>query len=515
MVKKGKKSFSLLCEVINNSLLSRACAKHCPQLLSEQSYSTFWNIADLQHLASAIAYSDPLPPNIIWKEDMTELTYKSTRVNLTQLRKGLHTINDKILHLLTKLSGGQLLPCIIPTNLDDDLTKDEAGHSFLNHPSLSHQQCSIVEQLIKDPTLNFISNDHINHLHFSHGTMTMILTICAQINQMLMVLLHITSSQPPRGTEEIDIRLWNGHRHRNIFLVFGQIWKIIEATKTENTIGHSAFIPAVLPSEIAQHLFYYLVHVRPLEIFLSAKVYGSSTKVLYQEFLYVQLGKQVTSDQFSHSMSQLMAAHCGAAIGIRAWRHLAIALKREFIPPSMIDPFQTHQDVSDLAASHSTWTARKTYAIDRNSLPLLSTDAMLEHEAFCKHWHSVLHFGTSSPPAPLRQLQVGQYQQSRSNPNISEADISLKAMKDIVSDIQKDMTGQSQNVVSMFNNLNQQVQSLKTMLVDALHPSPNSMPVEQASTAQPVIKTNHQPIESDNDELAYLDPPVSALNIVI
>jgi hypothetical protein len=121
---------------------------------------------------------------------------------------------------------------------------------------------------------------------------------------------------------------------------------------------------------------------------------------------------------------------------------------------------------------------------------------MLEHEAFCKHWHSVLHFGTSSPPAPLRQLQVGQYQQSRSNPNISEADISLKAMKDIVSDIQKDMTGQSQNVVSMFNNLNQQVQSLKTMLVDALHPSPNSMPVEQASTAQPVIKTNHQPIET-------------------
>jgi hypothetical protein len=94
--------------------------------------------------------------------------------------------------------------------------------------------------------------------------------------------------------------------------------------------------------------------VQPLEIFLSAKVYGPSTKVLYQEFLYVQLGKQVTSDQFSHSMSQLMAAHCGAAIGIRAWRHLAIALKREFIPPSMIDPFQTHQDVSDLAASHST-----------------------------------------------------------------------------------------------------------------------------------------------------------------
>ncbi|KAH9025421.1 hypothetical protein EDB84DRAFT_1241668, partial [Lactarius hengduanensis] len=391
--------------MINFLKITRACVQYCSQLLSEQNYSSFWNIADLQHLASAIAYSDALPPNIIWKEDLTELTYKSTRININQLRKGLHTINDEVHQLLVKLSGGILLPCKIPTDLDDDLTKDEAGHSFLNHPSLSHQHLSIVHHMIKDPSLNFISiQDHSNQLYFSQATMSFILTICAKINQLLMVLLHTVSSQPPRGTEEIDIRLWNGHRHRNIFLLFGQVWKIIQATKTENTIGHSTFIPAVLPPEVAQHLFYYLVHVRPLETFLSEKVYGASAKTLYQEFLYVQLGKQVTSDQFSHSMSQIMASQCGAAIGIRAWRHLAIALKREFIPPSLVDPFQNHQDVGDMAASHSTWTARKNYAIDQNSLPLLSTDAMLAHEAFCKCWHSVLHFGTLPPPIPMRQL---------------------------------------------------------------------------------------------------------------
>ena len=93
-----------------------------------------------------MAYSDALPPNIIWKEDLTELTYKSTRVNLSQLRKGLHSINDQVHHLLTRLSGGQLLPCTIPTDLDDDLTKDEAGHSFLHHPSLTHHHLSIVRQ---------------------------------------------------------------------------------------------------------------------------------------------------------------------------------------------------------------------------------------------------------------------------------------------------------------------------------------------------------------------------------
>lgn len=318
MVKKGENvvSFFVRKKSTNKLIITRACAKYCSQLLSEKNYSSFWNIADLQHLASAIAYSDALPPNIIWKEDLTELTYKSTCVNLTQLRNGLHRINDEVHHLLTKLSGGKLLPCQIPMDLDDDLTKDEAGHSFLNHASLTHQHLSIVHLMIKDPSLKFVSQDHSNQLHFSKATMTLILTICAKINEKLMVLLHTVSSQPPRGTEEIDIRLWNGHRHRNIFLLFGQMWKIIQATKTENTIGHSTFIPAVLPPEVAQHLFYYLVHVRPLEIFLSEKVYGASAKILYQEFLYVQMGKQLTSDQFSHSLSQTMASQCGAAIGL-------------------------------------------------------------------------------------------------------------------------------------------------------------------------------------------------------
>ena len=446
---------------------------------------------------------------------MTELTYKSTRVNLAHLRKGLHNISKEVLRLLTKLSGGQLLPCTIPTDLDDDLTRDEAGHSFLNHPSISHHQLAIVNHLIKDSALNFISQDHSNQLHFSNATMTTILTICAKINQMLMVLLHTISSQPPRGTEEIDVRLWNGHRHRNIFILFGQMWKIIEATKTENTTGHSAFIPAVLPSEIAQHLFYYLVHVRPLEIYLSEKIYGSNAKVLCQEFLYVQLGKQVTSDQFSHFMSQLMATYCGAAIGIRAWRHLAIALKREFIPPSMVDPFQTHQDVSDLAASHSTWTARKTYAIDQNSLPLLSTDAMLEHEAFCKLWHSVLHFGTHPPPIPLRQLRAGHLSHQD-----KPAAASFEAIKNIASEMQKNMIGQSQAFVSMIDDLKQQVQFLKT-IVDAIPPSQNTrpLPIRDANLAQPISETNHQIMGSnptDNDELEYLDlEVVSSLNNIL
>jgi hypothetical protein len=147
------------------------------------------------------------------------------------------------------------------------------------------------------------------------------------------------------------------------------------------------------------------VHIRPLEIFLAEKVYDIQTKKLYQEFLFVQMGKSVTSDQFSKALSEAMEEHCNIeSLGIAAWRHIAIALKREFIPPSA-DPFDDHQDVGDTAAGHTTRIARSTYAVQATNLPGLSSDAMLEHEAFCKSWHAVLHFGDQPHPKPLRQLR--------------------------------------------------------------------------------------------------------------
>ncbi|KAH9011295.1 hypothetical protein EDB84DRAFT_1445251 [Lactarius hengduanensis] len=378
-----------------------------------------------------------------------------------------------------------------------DITSDLARWKYLLRAMVLHQIISSKESFLDGEEGPFKSTILFpsNNVFYPNN--------CAKINQLLMVLLHTVSSQPPRGTEEIDIRLWNGHRHRNIFLLFGQVWKIIQATKTENTIGHSTFIPAVLPPEVAQHLFYYLVHVRPLETFLSEKVYGASAKTLYQEFLYVQLGKQVTSDQFSHSMSQIMASQCGAAIGIRAWRHLAIALKREFIPPSLVDPFQNHQDVGDMAASHSTWTARKNYAIDQNSLPLLSTDAMLAHEAFCKCWHSVLHFGTLPPPIPMRQLQNNQYQRTI-HQNALRTDASLQAIKELGSEIQQNMMAQSQSFLSALTALKEQVQSLESNAVNT-HPLQNvARPL--STPTEPVVQAlNHQSGEIDNDELEYLD----------
>ena len=312
----------------------------------------------MQHLASDIAYNDPKLPDLKWMEDMTGLSYLGKVITLDKLRSGLHKLNDKVAQLLADLSGGELLPCEIPDQLNDAMSKDDINYSFLNHHSFTNLHLGIVQNMFKVPEFNF-SGIHVassNELILDQHKMKNILQVCAEINKLLMILVHTVSSQPPRASEEVDLRLRNGHRHRNIFLVLGKIWRVIHATKTENITKHSAFIPSVLPSEITQHLLYYLVHIRPLEIFLAEKVYDIQTKELYQEFLYVQMGKRVEPDQFSKAMSEEMEVHCGISLGVSEWRHIAIALKRAFIH-ELLYSNHTRQDVGDTAASHSTCMA--------------------------------------------------------------------------------------------------------------------------------------------------------------
>lgn len=384
----------------------RACDFYCSKLLTKSHYSSFWNISSIQHVASTIAFKEPKQPDIVWREDMTGLSHCETVVDLKSLRSGLHNINDRLAQLLSEISGGKLLPCSPPENYSDPMSKEDVGYTFLNHQSLSQHHLKIVKYMLENTESKLISTKtSSNELILSTVEMIHILEACAEINKLLMILMHMVCSQPPRASEEVDLRIQNGHRHRNIFLVFGKIWRVVAATKTENLTGHSDFIPALLPSEIGQHLLYYLVHIWPLEILLAEQVYGQEAKSLYHDFLYVQKGKRVTPDQLSKAMFEETTRYCGVSLKVSNWRHIAISLMRRFIITSLHPPSHTKptQNIGDLAAAHTTATAQQWYGRDVATLPNVPQDVMDAYQAFCKHWHAVLEFGDLPCPTPVVQ----------------------------------------------------------------------------------------------------------------
>jgi hypothetical protein len=304
---------------------------------------------------------------------------------------------------MNNLSDGNPLPYHIPDDLVDDMTNDHQNYSWLNDPAVAQSRLPLMKHVLSSSDFDIQFIDHSGNMHFKQPGMIQFLQFTAEINRLLSVLNHMVPSQPSRGTEDVDIRIRNGHRHRNIFHTHGQYWTVMQYSKTENVTGHNSWIPILYPDEIAHLNEYYLIHIRPLEIFFAEQLYGEEAKLLYQEFLYVQNGKHITSDQFSTHLSMVTAKYCGVALRIRAWRHIAIALKRAFISPSLINPFQPHNDTGDLATGHGTHQARRTYAVDQDSLPFLSSDAMLEFGDFCTVWQSVLGFGPLPIPTTLRQ----------------------------------------------------------------------------------------------------------------
>lgn len=421
----------------------------------------------MQEVASSIAYNEPKQPDLIWKKDMTGLSYYDTVVDLKPLRSGLHKINDKLAKLLVNISGGELLPCNIPENFQDPMSKEDIGYSFLNHSSFTQHHLQIVKDMLKNPDLNFISMEtSSNQLVLSQSDMIKVLQECAEINKLLMVLMHMVCSQPPRASEEVDLRIRNGHRHRNVFMVFQEIWRVVNATKTENSTGHSVFIPALPPPEIGQHLLYYLVHIRPLEIFLATQVYGQEAQSLYHDFLYVQMGKRVTPDQLSKAMSEETEKYCGVALKVSDWRHIAIALMRTFIKTSLEPPSTSNpaQNIGDLAGSHTTAIAQRWYAKDVASLPNVSQDVMNTYQTFCRHWHAVLEFGDLPCPVPVAQQPNASPQESKILEELRQLREENKNMKkdmETVLTMLREREEENRNISNILMELVQEVRSLK------------------------------------------------------
>src|SRR5713101_7481804 len=100
----------------------RACAEFCGKLLSEQMVSCFGNVADLQHLATAIALTKSRPPNIVWDKDMSRLSYQGQLVDIRALHEGLQDMMKDVDKMMDELSEGHKLAYDIPDDLMDDLT---------------------------------------------------------------------------------------------------------------------------------------------------------------------------------------------------------------------------------------------------------------------------------------------------------------------------------------------------------------------------------------------------------
>ncbi|KAH9918818.1 hypothetical protein B0H21DRAFT_682125, partial [Amylocystis lapponica] len=308
----------------------------CSMYLREGKVSPWNSVREHQIFASSLAKRQAAPPSITWAEDMSVVTCEGRQMEIARLRSGLAALYNSALKRMQHLCNHSNLVVDVPEDLTEDMTDNTPGMSWLrkNTP----KSMPLLDILFQHPTFRLAEVDRAGNFHWDRVKMMALRRELGELNRELAVLCFILPAPSPRGTEFADTRLANAQIPRNMYKDFGT-WFIHHRLKTSS----------------------------------------------------------LTDDMFSNILKRTTELHMGCGVSLHFWRHMSIAIMREFIPPNMSEGY-----VGDSVSNHSTSQARQTYSRETGHLPFLTTDAMLESRKFCSMWHDVLGWGNNAPPIPMR-----------------------------------------------------------------------------------------------------------------
>ena len=152
--------------------------------------------------------------------------------------------------------------------------------------------------------------------------------------ERLLLLVHLTSGQPARGTEVLSLRHMNTFHgyHRSIFIENGMLSSVTSYHKGYSVTGSTKIIHRYLPKEVGELVIYYLWLILP---FCQAlELVALSNKAQPSPFIWAKgTGDEPwDSTRLSRVMKREFEAELGLSMTISAYRHLAIAISRRHLP---------------------------------------------------------------------------------------------------------------------------------------------------------------------------------------
>jgi len=291
-------------------------------------------------------------PTLIFSRDFSTVSIGRETFDVEKFRSSAKTLFTMIKENMGTLFGS-FSPPNIPT-FSDDLSNRSNGYSFISEIPV-HIRYSFLRHLLSD-------RDRYNEgtSNLSIATLRSTLTLIDTISKQFATLIHLISGQPARSTELMCNKLNNlVDCRRNLFWIQDQFLIIQEYLKTRSSTGMDSSIARWLPVDVSAILIQYLVLVSPVRLYL-LKYDGQEMPTSDRVKLFQVYNRAMHSDDFLNSFPRIMNECAGFYIGIREYRHLAIALGRRVI----ISNFSAYSNVLSLfdnQAGHSMSVARNVY----------------------------------------------------------------------------------------------------------------------------------------------------------
>jgi hypothetical protein len=318
----------------------------------------------------------------------------------------LHAVHNETVEQISKLCRGKTIEIDLPQDFKDDWTNTSRGYSWLGNYTYVKENRPLLKILMEDPDLHLASVDRSGRLQYNTGAMLDVMQEAAAINRHLGFLAFTTPGQPSRMSEFADHKIRNSVRPRTILATGMDVWQVTRRVKYESLIHHEVFVPVKLHPELAKLLVFYLLVIRPLEIELAWILWGEANSVLYEEYLWVQMGHRVMEHHLGNALETLTQKHCSVGLSPRPYRQLVVAIARVYLG-SEYEINEDEDDVLARQACHGPKMRIRTYAPEEGRLPCMSSDLLLRYGHVSEAWWKLTQFYPGALPLlPLMERRL-------------------------------------------------------------------------------------------------------------
>jgi hypothetical protein len=359
------------------------------------------------HLATTIAYTDPTLPRFTSEDNDTAFTVDGDYISLESLRRWAKEEIVNLRHFVDEtLFFGQSLSASRHSHdwIKDDYRNTTEGYSFLKDESnpFLKQQFILNRLVLNSPILRRRFRTVVNGKSEWKRTAVMsYLEDCGEAWSRLSVCLQYAGGLPQRGTEVAASKICNNiYRLRSIY-VFHRLFSVIGLySKKTHNLQHDDMILRSFPDDLAAIALDMVAILRPFEIILASEAMEPKHVVAYKHYLFVCMGKPMTSENLSKAFSDSTMASLHVHIGYGVWRQISEYLRKKHC--RVLRWVQsTNGDHGLEQGGHGPHTVAMHYGREQQEGFLRDiTDEKLEAcQYMSKEWHYFLRLG---PPVPRK-----------------------------------------------------------------------------------------------------------------
>ncbi|KAJ5602286.1 hypothetical protein N7510_011820 [Penicillium lagena] len=292
-----------------------------------------------------------LPGHVDWSDDNSTLTYRGQSLHMVDFQRFVHDqvqkLQSQLNHLLlqTMSSSPPIIPKLNLSDIHDDHANRARGWNLLRDPR-NQTQLAGYEQwalghIIYHPPLRQ------RFIETNEGTDRVFL-------ERLLLVCHLTSGHPARGTEILSLRHVNTVHgdYRGVFVENGLVGLVTAYHKGYHMIGSTSLIHRYLPERASEILIYYLWLVHPFQRQLRTLAFQDIAPM--SPFLWPE-ASGFTSVRLSKALRRGFQECLHIDITLADYRHVANAISRRHL---RMRGFQREYEIpvhpADLQASHTT-----------------------------------------------------------------------------------------------------------------------------------------------------------------